>query len=276
MELHVAEEHAGTILRHAHRWRAGACESAGDLLADEVPVAFVYNRIPFAVMMATPLDLEDFALGFSLGERVIGNAGELAGVTVSRGIEGIELQLDVPDARAAAIADRARLLEGRSGCGLCGSRRIEEVLHVPRPVADGQCFTAAALQRALARMRDSQPLNLATGATHAAAFADASGHVLLAREDVGRHNALDKLIGAMARTGVDAGAGFALVTSRASYELVVKAATAGITSLAAISAPTALAVSLADHAGLTLVAFARDDAATVYSHPQRFLGARTS
>jgi FdhD protein len=162
-------------------------------------------------------------------------------------------------------------MPGRSGCGICGSRTLEEVVRHPATVGEGIRIDSATLERALASLRDSQPINAMTGSVHAAAWASEDGTIVKVREDVGRHNALDKLIGAMLREGIDPQRGFAVITSRASYEMVTKAATAGISLLAAISAPTALAVHLARDCGVTLVGFARPGRHVIYTHPQRMV-----
>jgi FdhD protein len=263
----------GAVERRVARWRAGSLAEHADAIAEEVPVAFAFNGEPFAVMMATPSDLADYALGFALSEGVIDNAAELADVRIGERLEGWELDLTIPPERAARLVSRERTLEGRSGCGVCGSRRLDDLVRVPAPVTAEPRVTAAALDRALAAMAQRQSLAAATGATHAAAWASVDGDVHLVREDVGRHNALDKLIGAMTRAQVDRDHGFAIVTSRASYELAMKAASAGIGVLAAVSAPTALAISLADSAQLTLIGFARPGGCAVYTHHRRYLGA---
>jgi FdhD protein len=262
-------EHAGFVRRTVRRWHAGVIERADDAIAEEVPIAFVYNDEPHVVMMATPCDLEDLALGFSLSEALIGAAGELSGIAVHTLIEGIELRLRVPPARADALRRRRRNLVGRTGCGLCGAQVLEDALRQPARVGAGPHIDSRTLAVALAQLHERQPLNVATGATHAAAWFDAAGALALLREDVGRHNALDKLVGALVRFDADVNEGFLVVTSRASYEMVQKAATAGIALLAAISAPTALAIQLAEQSGLTLVGFARGDSHVVYTHPQR-------
>jgi FdhD protein len=260
----------GASLRRVSRRRDGTPEeSALDAVAAEVPVALAYNDVPFAVMMATPEDLADFALGFSLSEDIVAHRDELRIESIAAHLEGVSIALRIPERRAAALTGRRRNLEGRSGCGICGSDSIEAVLRPPPSVPPGHILQAAALASALERLQAHQPLNALTGATHAAAFADPDGELRLLREDVGRHNALDKLIGAMALQGLAPDSGFALVTSRASYEMVLKAARAGFPLLAAISAPTALAIALAEHAGLTLVGFARAWGHVVYSHPHR-------
>ena len=265
----VAPADAGFVRRAVLRWRAGVTERADDAIAEEVPIAFVYNDEPHVVMMATPCDLEDLALGFSLSEALIGASAELSGIDVHNLVEGIELRLRVPPARAEALRRRRRNLVGRTGCGLCGAQVLEDALRQPARVGAGPCIDARVLAGALAQLHERQPLNVATGATHAAAWFEVAGTLVLLREDVGRHNALDKLVGALVRAGIDVNEGFLVVTSRASYEMVQKAATAGITLLAAISAPTALAIQLAVQAGVTLVGFARGDSHVVYAHPQR-------
>ena len=257
-----------SVLRRRH----GRATEARDMVAAEVPVAFACNGEPFAVMMATPDDLEDFALGFALAEGIVANAGEAVIDSIETSLEGVAIALSIPPARAGQLETRRRSLEGRSGCGICGVAQVEAVLRPPPPVGAGTIITSDALDRALRELQDRQPLNALTGATHAAGWAGADGQIALVREDVGRHNALDKLVGAMVRAGIDPQAGFAVVTSRASYEMVMKAAQAGITLLAAISAPTALAIALAESSALTLVAFAREHGHVVYAHPRRLRG----
>lgn len=260
---------AGSAQRPVARVRNGRVRRYVDDVAEEVPVAFVINGAPFAVMMATPADLEDFAFGFMLSEGIVGAAGDVELLGSEQLLEGIEIRLRIPTQYAEALDRRRRSLSGRSGCGLCGSELLEAALRRPEPVGEGVTVTAAALRRALRGLHAWQDLARLTGATHAAAWADAEGQVRLVREDVGRHNALDKLIGAMFRAGEDPQAGFAVVTSRASYEMAMKAASAGIALLAAVSAPTALAISLAEACNLTLVGFAREDGHAVYTHPRR-------
>ena len=255
----------GCAVRDVRRWRGDRCVHARDRIAEEVPVALLYNEQPHVVMMATPAELDDFALGFSLSEAVIAQADELESIETFVLLEGIELRLRIPPARAQALALRQRHLTGRSGCGLCGTQTLENAVRQPAAVVPVTCVDARILQHALVQMQQQQPLNAATGATHAAAWARSDGDVVLLREDVGRHNALDKLIGAMARAGTDVHGGFLLVTSRASYEMVQKAATFGIGLLAAISAPTALAIHLAEQTGLHLIGFARGDSHVVYT-----------
>ncbi|MBL8296966.1 MAG: formate dehydrogenase accessory sulfurtransferase FdhD [Rhodanobacteraceae bacterium] len=269
---HSATLPYGAVQRTVVRWRDGQLEQQEDIIAEEVPVAIVCNGERFAVMMATPADLEDFALGFALSEGVIADPAELTQVQVRSHLEGVELELSIPPARAAALAQRTRRLEGRSGCGICGSRDLNDLLRLPPPVGASPGLSAVALDRALTALASHQHLAAATGATHAAAWANPAGGIQLLREDVGRHNALDKLIGAMLREQIRPDAGFALITSRASYEMALKAASAGIAILAAISAPTALAIALADSVGLTLIGFARPGGCAVYTHAGRYAG----
>ena len=263
------ESHAGFVRRPIRRWRNGEVAEQTDAIAEEVPVALVYNDRPHVVMMATPRDLDDFALGFSLSEAIIGEAGELSSIETQTLIEGIEVRLRIPDSRAQALEARHRNLTGRTSCGLCGAQALEDAVRQPPHVGAGPSIDADVLHRALAQMHDRQPLNVATGATHAAAWANLNGDIVLLREDVGRHNALDKLIGAMAKRNERVDDGFLVVTSRASYEMVQKSATAGIALLAAISAPTALAIHLAEETGMTLIGFARPEGHVVYANPER-------
>ena len=263
----------GATLRSVRRQRAGTVERLDDAIAAEVPVALAYNGAAFAVMMATPDDLEDFALGFSLAEGIVETLDEIRIDAMAERLDGIAIEMRIPEPRAQALAARRRSLAGYSGCGICGSAEIEAVLRPSPPVRSTIDIDTATLHRALHELTQRQPLNARTGATHAAGWANAGGELHLVREDVGRHNALDKLIGAMVRAGIGPDSGFAVVSSRASYELVQKAAQVGIGLLAAISAPTALAIDLAERAGLTLIGFARDDGQAVYSHPHRLRGA---
>jgi len=258
-------------LRTLQRWREAGRDERVDFIAEEVPVAMGYNGTVFAVMMATPCDLEDFALGFSLSEGLITRPEQLMAVEVHDQLEGIELKMTVAaDAPGAALAPSdSRLLPGRGGCGLCGSRQLEDVLRPLPPVGDRRLYSPTALQRAVAGLAQHQPMNAASGSTHAAAWADASGRIGWVREDVGRHNALDKLIGALHHNAHGSEGGLLVISSRASYEMVSKAARAGVSVLAAVSAPTALAIDLARTAGLCLVGFARNGGFNVYTHPER-------
>jgi FdhD protein len=238
-------------------------------IAEEIPVALIYNGAPFVVVMASPADLEDLAIGFSLTEGVVSNRQQLEAVEIVRHSRGIELQIRIADAAAGRLTERRRGISARTGCGVCGIESIDEVLRPPHRVADGAPFDAEALWRASSELESRQPVNAETRAVHAAGYADRSGQLLVVREDVGRHNALDKVIGAMISGVDDAGAGFLVVTSRASYELVQKASVAGVSLLAAVSRPTSLAIQLAEQANITLVGLLRGRTASVYSHPAR-------
>ena len=228
-------------------------------LAEEVPVALVFNGISHAVMMATPLHLEDFALGFALSEGLIDQASQLYGVEVIEQALGMEVHIDIAAQCEARLKERKRSMAGRTGCGLCGTDSLDQVKlklsQAPKVQLDVQ-----AMQRAHAGLRALQPLKLQTGATHAAAWCTAEGDIALLREDVGRHNALDKLIGALATSGTSPATGFILLSSRCSYELVEKTVIAGCPMLVTISTATSLAAERAKAAGLTLIALARRDA----------------
>ena len=261
---------------HASSQRLPLVRLAGDtssiddaIVAEEVPVALVYNGRSHAVMMATPADLEDFAAGFSLTEGIIGSLAELEHTEVLRVPHGIELQCVVPAHVADRLQSSLRQLPGRGGCGVCGKESIEDVMQAVRTVTSPLRVTPAALWRAGASLSERQSLNAATHAVHAAAWATADGELRVVREDVGRHNALDKVIGALLRADIDASGGFVVVTSRASYELVQKAAAAGVPLLAAVSRPTGLAVRMARAAGMTLVALLRGESANVHAGAER-------
>jgi FdhD protein len=244
----------------------------GDAIAEEVPVALRFNGEPHVVMMATPTDLEDFARGFSVTEGIVGSVGEIRRLRVlTEGEHGLVVDATIPADAADALRDRKRNLQGRTGCGLCGAEELADAMRTPRRVPAGATVSRRAIRRALDALKAQQPLNAATGATHAAAWATPDGLLCAVREDVGRHNALDKLIGHLLAAGTDLARGFCVITSRASYEMVLKAAVVGMPVVVAISAPTAYAVRIADEAGLTLVGFARRDRHTVYSCPARIV-----
>lgn len=260
------EATAPTSSHPVSRLRAGDWRQLDDQLAEEVPVALEYNGVSHAVMMATPSDLEQFALGFSLSEGIIGSAREFYGVDIGHGAAGITAHIDIAAAAFARLKERRRSMTGRTGCGLCGVDSLAQVLRPLPYMAPSRALSARAIRRALAGVKQMQPLNRITGATHAALWCDSDGALHSGFEDVGRHNALDKLIGGLARSDAELAAGFALITSRASVEMVQKAATAGISALVAISAPTALAARTAQECGMTLVAFARGDDFVAYAH----------
>ena len=265
---------AGVANRRTIRWCKGERSQIFDSIAEEVPVAMRYNNVTFSVMMATPSDLEDLALGFSLTEGLIANASELIGIEVSPCIEGVEIHLQVASTAPAASLSvtSSRALPGRSGCGLCGARLLEDVMRLTPLIERPSTFPVASLRLALSSLPRMQPMNLATGSIHAAAWVEPDGRITHVREDVGRHNALDKLVGGLHRGSVSTDAGLVLISSRASYEMVSKAAHAGMAIIAAVSAPTALAIDLANAAGICLIGFARRDRFNVYSHPERLLG----
>jgi formate dehydrogenase accessory protein FdhD len=244
-----------------------AATAASASVAEEVPVALVYNNHPHVVMMATPADYEDFAIGFTLTEEIVRAASEITGCVVVPHSQGVEVQLVIPQEAADALASRGRQLVGRTGCGLCGVQTIADTRRPLRTVTRGAPLDAESLWRAEAALYGRQTLNQATGSVHAAAWATPDGQLQVVREDVGRHNALDKVIGALARAGTVPRQGFVVMTSRASYELVQKATVAGIPLLAAVSRPTGLAIRLAEASGLTLVALLRGRTANVYTHP---------
>ena len=258
-------------------WRDGVLEAGDELLAEEVPVAMVYNGISHAVMLASPQDLEDFAVGFSLAERIVRNERDIRDIDIETSAHGITLSMAIAPGAMARFRQTRRARTGQTGCGLCGIDSLawferEASLLDPRDggahAVDGR-LAPAALHRAMTALAAHQQLHHATGAAHAAGWADWDGAIGLVREDVGRHNALDKLIGALARAGTPGASGFVVVTSRASFEMVQKAARAGIAILAAVSAPTAMAVRTAERAGVTLAGFVRGARHVVYSHPQR-------
>ena len=252
------------------RWRDGQWESRQDIVAEEVPVALEYNGISHAVMMATPADLEDFALGFSLTEGILRDPRELYECEVVPGVEGIQVQMRIATERFVALKEQRRNLTGRTGCGLCGAETLAQAVRHPSAVgSQGLRFSASTVHAALDAMQLQQQLQQVTGASHAAAWLAGDGRVLLVREDVGRHNALDKLIGALTQAGHDLSTGAVIITSRASYEMVQKAATVGIAFMAAISAPTALAIRLAQETGITLIGFVRRQGHVVYAGAQR-------
>ncbi|MDZ3833314.1 MAG: formate dehydrogenase accessory sulfurtransferase FdhD [Sphingopyxis sp.] len=241
-------------------------------LAVEAPISVEVSSIGYAVMMATPADLEDYALGFALSEGLVDGPTEVRRVDVQPLEGGWALRIWLPADRTAMAMDRIRTRVGESSCGLCGIENIEQVLRPLPPIAARIATDRAALARALGALRDHQPLGQATGAVHAAAFCAPDGGILCVREDVGRHNALDKLIGALVRGGIDPAGGFILLSARCSYELVEKTVRAGCPMLVTISAPTSLAAERASAAGLTLVSLARDDSALIVCDRHGMIG----
>jgi len=252
------------------RWTASGVEPGSRDLPEETAIALVHDAATTAVMMATPADLEDFGVGFSLTERLIQSPDEITGLEVVPAPDGIEVRMWLKQPASAALAGRRRTQAGPTGCGLCGIDSLAEAARTPPVVPAGFTVSPATIRRALADLAPAQRLGAATRAAHAAAWW-ADGIVAL-REDVGRHNALDKLAGALARSNVSAEGGVLLLTSRVSVEMVQKAAAMGVQVLVAVSAPTALAVRTAQAAGMTLVAVAREDAFEVFAHPERIVG----
>ena len=253
------------------RWSRGELTHAADQVAEEMPIALVYHGVPHVVMLATPADLEDFAVGFTLSEGLVERPDEIRSVEVTYGAEAADVKITVAWERFSGLLQRRRNLTGRTGCGLCGAETAEDAIRELAHVGPGPTVTTAGLHEAIEQLSTMQPINARTGSVHAAAWVVPGKGVQFVREDVGRHNALDKAIGALVRSGADRSEGYMLITSRASFEMVQKSATVGISFLAAFSAPTAFAVRLAQKTGLTLVAFARRDRHVVYAHPERLV-----
>jgi FdhD protein len=251
--------------------------SAMDDVAEETAVALVYNGISHVVMMSTPNDLYDLAIGFSLSERIVDDAREILDISATEQALGIELNITVTSRTVWRLKQQRRNMTGRTGCGLCGAESLQQAMknqqtriasghknkQVPRELSE---FTNVAIQKALADLQANQPLQQITGAVHAAAWCDENGNIILIREDIGRHNALDKLIGALSASDIVINhSSFLLISSRASYEMISKAQVAGISMLVAVSAPTALAINIAKNTGMTLVGFARNGRHSIYS-----------
>jgi FdhD protein len=226
-------------------------------LPEETPVALQLNSIPYAVMMATPEDLQDFVLGFVLSEGLVETTTAVRNILVIPGGDGFAVDLAIPEALIIRERMISRSMEGRVGCGLCGIEDLENAIRMPSGKVQPLALNAGAVAKAFATLPQHQPMNAINKTVHAAAWCSVDGEILLAREDVGRHNALDKLIGAMARNGISARQGFVLMSSRCSFELVQKCAMVGISALATVSAPTALAHKLASQCGLSLAALSQ-------------------
>ena len=262
-------------------WKAGETVEGTDWVATETAVALVYNGISHVVMMATPADLEDFALGFSLSEGILESAKQLLDCEVTETDKGIELALMITAEPFAKLKEKRRNLVGRTGCGLCGAESLDQAITEMAMVTAELALSHEALQKASSALAAQQKLQQQTGAVHGAAYCNQQGEILLVREDVGRHNALDKLLGALAKKEQqheqdkeqnkeqNKEPGFVLITSRASYEMVAKTTSANIPLLAAVSAPTSLAIELAEKSGLTLVGFTRTGRHVVYANGQR-------
>ncbi|MBH5386041.1 formate dehydrogenase accessory sulfurtransferase FdhD [Bradyrhizobium diversitatis] len=262
-----------TFTRHSEiAWRGGQTRSTSRLIAEETAIAFTYNGSTHAVMMGTPADLEDFGIGFSLTEAIVGRRDEIRSIDLIPNELGVEVRMWLDGDCSASLAARRRAISGPVGCGLCGIESLEQARRAPSRVKDRNIvFRARDLLDAMQALSPLQTLNQHTRSVHAAAFWTPRSGIGPVREDVGRHNALDKLAGAVLRDGVSAGEGAVLLTSRVSVEMVQKAAMMGVPVVVAVSAPTALAIQTAKEAGITLVAIARDDGYGVFTHPRRVL-----
>ena len=261
---------AGVVELSVHR-PPHITHATPDFLAEEVPVALVYNGISHVVMMASPKDLDLFAIGFSLSEGIIDHPQEIYGMDVVQVCNGLEVQIELSSRRFMGLKERRRALAGRTGCGVCGVEQLNDIGKPVAPLPFTQTFNLANLDKALEHLNDVQPIGQLSGCTHAAAWVLPSGEIAGGHEDVGRHVALDKLLGRRARENALWQQGAALVSSRASYEMVQKSAMCGIEILFAVSAATTLAVDVAERCNLTLVGFCKPGRATIYTHPQRLI-----
>lgn len=267
---HASTLPAGIVELSVHR-PPHISDATPDFLAEEVPVALVYNGISHVVMMASPKDLELFAIGFSLSEGIIAHPQEIYGMDVVPACNGLEVQIELSSRRFMGLKERRRALAGRTGCGVCGVEQLNDIGKPIVPLPFTQTFNLAHLDRALEHLNDVQPIGQLSGCTHAAAWVLPSGSIAGGHEDVGRHVALDKLLGRRARENNVWQQGAALVSSRASYEMVQKSAMCGVEILFAVSAATTLAVDVAERCNLTLVGFCKPGRATIYTHPQRLM-----
>ena len=261
---------AGIVELSVHR-PPHITDAIPDFLAEEVPVALVYNGISHVVMMASPKDLELFAIGFSLSEGIIEHPQDIYGMDVVQACNGLEVQIELSSRRFMGLKERRRALAGRTGCGVCGVEQLNDIGKPVSPLPFTQTFNLAHLDPALEHLNDVQPIGQLSGCTHAAAWVLPSGEIAGGHEDVGRHVALDKLLGRRARENDIWQQGAALVSSRASYEMVQKSAMCGVEILFAVSAATTLAVEVAERCNLTLVGFCKPGRATIYTHPQRLI-----
>jgi FdhD protein len=253
-------------------WQSGAMTASARAVPEETAIAFTFNGTTHAVMMATPADLEDFAVGFALTEGLIESPSEIESLEAITTSLGIEVRMWLAEGRANTYAARRRSMAGPTGCGLCGIESLEEATRSAPFVANASRFNSHAIVEAMASLPAKQRLNRQTHTVHAAGFWSAARGLIAVREDVGRHNALDKLIGALARGGIAATHGLVVLTSRVSIELIQKAARLGVPVVAAVSAPTAAGVRLAENCGITLVAVARGQDFEIFTHPQRIIG----
>lgn len=258
-------------IRHVPRtsWRGAAFNEDDRAVPEETAIALTFNGTSQAVMMATPADLEDFTYGFSLTERIVEDVDEIDKVEIVELDDGIEARAWIAEPRISRLLERRRFMAGPTGCGLCGVESLAEAVPPPPRVEDRATFTPGQIMDALTAVSEAQVLHRATRAVHGAGCWTPDQGLIAVREDLGRHNALDKLIGAMARTGRSAAGGIVVLTSRVSLEIVQKAAIAGAPLVVAISAPTALAIRIAEAAGITLIGVARDDGFEVFTGPGR-------
>jgi FdhD protein len=268
--------HAPVRIVDRTAFRGDQIVSGARRVAEETPVALTYNGGTYAVMMGTPQDLRDFAVGFSLSEGIVRSPDEILSLDIVELDDGIELRMWLAPATADRIAERRRQIAGPTGCGICGIESIAEAIRPAAIVGGGRCFSASDITSAMQGLAPLQEINIETRAVHAAAFWTPSRGIVALREDVGRHNALDKLAGALARDGVAAGDGMVLLTSRVSVEMVQKTAAMGAPVMVAVSAPTALAVRMAETAGVTLVAVARSDGFEIFTRPERIAATAVS
>jgi FdhD protein len=256
----------------ATRVAGGGRRATARVVPEEVAVALTYDGSTHAVMMASPSDLEDFAVGFSLTEGKVGRVSEIAELEIVSHPNGIEARMWLAPEAARRTVERRRAILGITGCGLCGVDSLEAAVPAVQAVGEGPSLAAAEIAAAVASLRSAQRLNAEARALHAAGFWTPARGLVAAREDVGRHNALDKLVGALVREGVDPAEGLVVLTSRLSVEMVQKVAALGASVVAAVSAPTALALRTAEAAGITVVAVARDDGFEVFTRPDRIGG----
>jgi FdhD protein len=261
--------HQPARIVHRQSWREGNSSAGSRSIPEETAVALTYNGGTYAVMMTTPQDLEDFALGFSLSEGVINSPDDVDSLDIVRLDDGVELRMWLSKPRADRMQERRRHIAGPTGCGLCGIESIAEAMRPAAVIAHDRQFSPEQIMVAMRNVPLLQKLNIETRAVHAAAFWNVTSGIVALREDVGRHNALDKLAGALARASIVAGEGIILLTSRVSVEMVQKSAAIGASVMVSVSAPTALAVRMADAAGITLAAIARADGFEVFTHPRR-------
>ena len=252
-------------------WRDSGLSEGPRAIPEETALALTYNGGTYAVMMGTPQNLEDFAVGFSLSEGIVQSTGEIESLEIVDLDDGIELRMWLKQSRADRVRERRRHMTGPTGCGLCGIDSIVEALRPAAIVGTGRPFTPQQIMAAMQSLPSLQKINIETRAVHAAAFWTPEQGIAALREDVGRHNALDKLAGALAREKIAAHEGMVLLTSRVSVEMVQKTAAIGAPLMVAVSTPTALAVRMADAAGITLAAIARADGFEIFTHPGRIV-----